>query len=168
MDLQRGTWKSKDDQGFDAVVGNPPYDVLSTEELGYDVSKELAYFKATPTYSPAIRGKTNLYKLFICVGVNLANRDGALSYISPMALLGDDQSRGVRRLLLERTGLTAIESFPQKDDPRRRVFPEAKLSTAVFATKGSYSDNPFCLRTHPSRFIEEASPELRVKRDFCL
>ena len=32
---------------------------------------------------------------------------------------------------------TGIEAFPQKDDPSKRVFPEAKLSTAVFGmTKG--------------------------------
>ena len=52
--------------GFDAVIGNPPYDVLATEELGYDVSDDLSFYEAAEVYEPAIRGKKNLYKLFIC------------------------------------------------------------------------------------------------------
>jgi hypothetical protein len=49
--------------GFDAVIGNPPYDVLASEELGYDVSQDLAFYEAARVYEPAIRGKKNLYKL---------------------------------------------------------------------------------------------------------
>ena len=162
VDLRGGRWKAKNEQGFDAVVGNPPYDVLSTKEIGYDVSQDLAYFRTTPAYSHAIGSKINLYKLFICRGVMLVNDKGIFSYITPMALLGDVQSRGIRRLLLEQTGLTLIESFPQKDDPLRRIFSEAKLPTSMFVTKGLYSDDSFLLRTHSGRFIEEGSPMLRV------
>ena len=46
VDLERKTWKPKDKQGFDAIFGNPPYDVLATEELGYDVSQDLSYYKS--------------------------------------------------------------------------------------------------------------------------
>ena len=66
VDLGRGRWKPKNEQGFDAVVGNPPYDVLATKELGFDVSVELSYFRTIPLYTAAVRGKINLYKLFIC------------------------------------------------------------------------------------------------------
>jgi len=163
VNLDRKTWKSKGQQGFDAVVGNPPYDVLAIEELGYDVSQELEYYKATGTYTPAIRGKTNLYKLFICRGVTLLARRGAFSFIVPMALLGDDQAREVRRVLLEKTGLVAVESFPQKDDPRRRVFYEAKLSTAVFVTRGETTNRPLLVRSHPGRVIEDNSDHLLVR-----
>ena len=52
--------------GFDAVIGNPPYDVLASEELGYDVSDDLSFYEASQVYEPAIRGKKNLYKIFIC------------------------------------------------------------------------------------------------------
>jgi len=144
------------------VIGNPPYDVLASEELGYDVSRDLAFYEATPLYEPAIRGKKNLYKLFICRGANLMNVTGGFSFIVPMALLGDDQAVGVRRLLLERTGLIAVEAFPQKDDPHNRVFPEAKLSTAVFVTRAKPTGQRFTARTHAGRFIESCSPNLSV------
>ena len=122
------------------MIGNPPYDVLASEELGFDVSQDLEFYENSPAFEPAIRGKKNLYKLFICRGSELIGKSGAFSYIVPMALLGDDQSAGVRRNLLEKTGLVLIESFPQKDDPENRVFKEAKLSTTLFVTRSSPSD----------------------------
>jgi hypothetical protein len=149
--------------GFDAVIGNPPYDVLASEELGYDVSEYLAFYESTPVYEPAIRGKKNLYKLFICRGMTVIQESATFSFIVPMALLGDDQSADVRRMLLEKTGLIAIEAFPQKDDPYNRVFQEAKLSTAIFVTRGKSTGLIFRIRTHRGKLIDGKSPTLRVK-----
>ena len=163
VDLGRSKWKSKDTQGFDAVVGNPPYDVLASEELGYDVSDSAKYFRINPVYGPAVRGKLNLYKLFICQASSLAALDGLFSFIVPMGLLGDDPARGIRRLLLEQKQLIAVESFPQKDDPRRRVFPEAKLSCAVFAAKNRPLRESFPISVHAAQFIEAPSDCLSVK-----
>ena len=59
--------------------------------------------------------------------------------------------------------LNAVESFPQKDDPRRRVFAEAKLATTVFVAKGQFSDDSFSVRTHSSRFIDESSQQLQIR-----
>ena len=82
-----------------------------------------------------------------------------------MPLLGDDQAAGVRKLLLEQTGLIAIEAFPQKDDSNNRVFPEAKLATTIFVTKAKSSGARFRVHTHPGRLIEETSPTLLVAPD---
>lgn len=157
-----GKGMEKEYPGFDAVVGNPPYDVLASEELGFDVSQDLEFFENTTLFEAAIRGKKNLYKLFICRGIALTKKLGGFSFIVPMALLGDDQSAGVRRYLLEKTGLVRIESFPQKDDPTNRVFPEAKLSTTIFVTRASSMERSFNLRTHPGRLIENDSPLLEL------
>ena len=165
IDLGCSTWKRKEEQGFDAVVGNPPYDVLSTKELGYDSSPYLNYFRSIPVYTPAARGKINLYKLFICRAIALTSLSGALSFITPMALLGDDQARGVRQLILTGSELKSVESFPQKDNSLKRVFLEAKLSTAVFAIRGQYSGQAFSVRTHPAGLIEYQSNTLQVTPD---
>ena len=163
VDLERGTWKHKDDQGFDVVVGNPPYDVLASEELGYDVSASAGYLRINPVYGHAVRGKLNLYKLFICQASSLAALNGMFSFIVPMGLLGDDPARGMRRLLLEQKQLVAVESFPQKDDPRRRVFPEAKLSCAVFVARSKPSEEFCMIRVHTAQFIKASSDCLLVK-----
>lgn len=151
-----------DNAGFDAVVGNPPYDVLASEELGYDVSQLQGFIRGSELYAPAVKGKQNLYKVFICRSLALAREPGSLSFIVPMALLGDEQSSGVRKLLLHGAALRRIEAFPQKDDPKRRVFEEAKLSTCVFVADHSSSSAPFEARTHPGREIEQTSAVLRL------
>jgi len=146
--------------GFDAVIGNPPYDVLASEELGYDVSADLEFYESVSAFAPAIRGKKNLYKLFICRGAGLMSSSGAFAFIVPMALLGDDHAAGVRRLLVENTGISAIEAFPQKDDPHNRVFPEAKLATTIFVTHAQSQNGRFTVRTHTGRYIAAESPKV--------
>ena len=155
--------ETTDEAGFDAVVGNPPYDVLAEKELGYDVSDEIGFFKSQPVFQPAIRGKNNLYKLFICRGLDVTGSGGMFSFIVPMALLGDDQSADVRRMLLNDATLQLIEAFPQKDDPRRRVFREAKLSTTVFVVHAAQADLPFCSRTHPANKVDAGSSCLTIR-----
>ena len=151
--------------GFDAVVGNPPYDVLAEKELGYDISEELGFYKGISIFDPAIRGKNNLYKLFICRGIGDTKQTGYLSFIVPMALLGDNHSAGVRQLLLEESSLENIEVFPQKDDSKNRVFFEAKLSTSIFVTKKDIIGSEFILRLHPGNDLKIYSNELKIPSD---
>src|SRR5205823_5635331 len=109
----------------------PPYDVLSEKETGRDISAFQAFVKATAIYKPSLIGKNNLYKLFICRALSLLGTTGRLGFITPMALLGDEITSEIRRALFAIGTFEAIEAFPQKDDSERRVFPEAKLSTAI-------------------------------------
>jgi len=145
-----------DGGGFDAVIGNPPYDVLSVDELGDEVSRDLAFYDASNLYRPAMRGARNLYKLFICRGADALTKKGALSFITPMSLLGDDQAVDIRKLLLKKTTLSAIEAFPQKDNQKNRVFPEAKLSTAIFTARAVLAETPFVVRTHGGRYLDDS------------
>ncbi len=150
--------------GFDVVIGNPPYDVLAEKELEADLEHALAYFRSAPVFGPACGGKMNLYKLFICRGVRLLEKGGRIGHIVPMALLGDEQAVGVRKLLLNDNAITAVEAFPQKDDARDRVFEDAKLSTCVFVTARTDADVEFRSRVHPGKVIEPGSPSLLIRR----
>jgi hypothetical protein len=149
--------------GFDCVVGNPPYDVLAEKELGRNVDELLGFFNNGSIFEPAHRGKQNLYKLFICRGVHLLRQGGRLGHIVPMPLLGDEQAAGVRKHLLTNTCLAAVEAFPQKDDPKNRVFEDAKLSTCVFVTANKTDDLPFRSRVHPGKTIEPSSPSVVIR-----
>ncbi len=152
------------DAGFDAVIGNPPYDVLSERESGRNLAALRAFIDHDHGYQPSERGKNNLYKLFICRALDLLANGGYFSFITPMAVLGDDQAADLRRHMLSVGSFTGIEAFPQKDDPAKRVFPEAKLSTAVFAmrkdTPEAASQGGFRARVHPAATIDPGSPSL--------
>ncbi len=158
--------RRRGDAGFDAVIGNPPYDVLSELETGRNLDAFRAFIAFGDQYRPSIRGKNNLYKLFICRAVQLLNGNGRLGFIVPMPLLGDDQAAGIRRLLLDTGRFDSIEAFPQKDDVARRVFPEAKLSTVAFTfQKTSNAEErrkPFVSRVHPAQWIVPDSPSLQL------
>ena len=119
--------------GFDAIIGNPPYEVLSAKESGYDPTDLKTFVGHESLYKPAVRGKQNLYKLFICRGLDLLKDRGRFGFIVPMALLGDDQAADLRRHMIAAGDFVGIEAFPQKDNPKKRVFEDAKLSTTVFA-----------------------------------
>jgi hypothetical protein len=115
-------------------------------------------------YAPSLRGKNNLYKLFVCRALELTSQRGRVGFITPMAILGDDQAAALRRLIFDLGAFTSVETFPQKDVPGRRVFPEAKLSTAAFTILKSSNledkQRRFQARVHPGRFIVKTSPSL--------
>ncbi|MEX0716288.1 MAG: N-6 DNA methylase [Planctomycetaceae bacterium] len=153
--------------GFDAVIGNPPYDVLSELETGHDLSILRAVVARDPAYRPSHGGKNNLYKLFVCRGLELLADDGYLGFITPMAILGDAQAAELRRAILAAGTFTDVDSFPQKDDPRNRVFPEAKLSTAVVVLRKARENGSvrFTCRVHPGRELGLPTGMMSVARD---
>ena len=154
------------DAGFEAIIGNPPYDVLSELETQSDLSAFRAVIADDPVYEPSLRGKNNLYKLFVCKSLELLSAGGYLGFITPMAVLGDDQAADLRRQMVKVGSFRAIEAFPQKDNPDNRIFREAKLSTAVFILskdiETAEARRPFRARVHPGKRIEENSPSLAL------
>jgi len=156
----------REEAGFDAVVANPPYDVISEKETGHDLTSFKEFLKAQLVYKPSFRGKNNYYKLFICLALALLREGGRMGFITPMAVLGDDQAADIRRKIFEIGAFTSIEAFPQKDNSARRIFPEAKLSTAVFSLLKTEDEKlksqKFESRVQPRKYIEEDSPKLTL------
>jgi len=152
--------------GFDAVIGNPPYDVLSEAETGKDLSVLRSVIDHTPVYAPSKRGKNNLYKLFVCRSLQLLADGGYLGFITPMAVLGDDQAAELRRMMLGSGRFVRINAFPQKDNPQKRVFPEAKLSTAVYILQKTADvaeqGRRFPSDVHPGRELSEVQASLHL------
>ena len=163
VDLGRSTWKRKEDQGFDVVVGNPPYDELSEHALGRDLP-EKDFFKEQPLYADAAGGRLNVFRPFILRSVTLLVLGGYHSFIVPMALLGDKFTELLRRRLLTDGVLRSVAAFPQKDDPRNRVFFEAKLSTCVYVLENrSNIDEPISIKVYPGRSFEDASASYALR-----
>ncbi len=164
VDLGRGTWKRDDEQGFDAVVGNPPYDELSEHAAGHPLP-EKTYLKAQQIYAAAHGGRLNVFRPFIIRAVTLLVSGGYHSYIVPMGLLADKFTEPLRRQLLTDGVLRSVTAFPQKDDPRNRVFFEAKLSTCIYVIENENRPNkPISISFYPARTFDDdpRSYSLRV------
>ena len=150
--------------GFDIILGNPPYEVLSEKESGQNIDHMKRFIELDTQLAPTRVGKNNLYKLFIARSVNLLADGGYLSFIVPMTLLGDRQASGIRRLLLSRGQFSEIHTFPQKDNVARRVFPDAKLATALFVYRSLAQDQRkgerFASYVHSDQFIDESTAQL--------
>ncbi|MGA3133279.1 MAG: DNA methyltransferase [Terracidiphilus sp.] len=158
-----------DKNGFHAIIGNPPYEVLASKETGTDVEPLKGFAKSQSDFHAAFVGKVNLYKLFICRSLALLADGVFFGFIVPMALIGDKQALGIRDLIFRLGSFRQIDAFPQKDDPKNRVFPEAKLSTVVFSMQKSVQTDSrnkrFSSTRHPGRTFEPKSPTLTLSAE---
>ena len=119
--------------GFDAIVGNPPYDVLEKERgaSSWPHAALSDYVRLRTAYEAALGGKLNLFRFFVVQSLALLRNEGRLGMIVPLALLADVSCARTRQHLLLWSNDLEADCFPQKDNPRRRVFLTAKLSTVV-------------------------------------
>ena len=157
VDLEGGRWKSKEKQGFDAVVGNPPYDELSEHSAGR-VLPEKEFIAGQALYSDARGGRLNVFRPFVIRAVSLLTSGGRHSFIVPMGLLGDKFTEALRRRLLNDGILRSVAAFPQKDNPKNRVFFEAKLSTCIYVVDNRpLPDEPITVAFYPGSSFAEQS-----------
>jgi hypothetical protein len=143
--------------GFNAIIGNPPYDELSEVALGR-VLDEKEYFRAAPIYANAVTGRVNLYRLFIARALSVLLKNGFHSFIVPMSLLGDRFTFELRKEMLAKADFLLIEAFPQKDDPNNRVFFDAKLPTCIYLLQKCPARSKFRVRIHPGKEVLMSSP----------
>lgn len=154
----------RDNGGFDAVVGNPPYDELSEEARGSEID-EISYLQVTSYMMPAMGHRINLYRLFIVQALRVVHSEGWHGFIVPLSLLADQFTFNLRKYLLETAQIQLIEQFPQKDDPYDRVFPDAKLSTCIYVVRKDIpKENQVYVRTHPGRYIRNESPSYTTQQ----
>jgi type I restriction-modification system DNA methylase subunit len=116
--------------GFDAIIGNPPYGALFSED-------ELNYFRNR--YQTSVwRGES--YLMFIEQGIKLLKKNGYLGFIIPDTLTNLGFTKPVREFLLRNSRLKEIVRLPSN------VFIQASVDTIVLLTeKDIYTDN-----FHPS------------------
>ena len=97
----------KSDDGFDAVIGNPPY--IKIQNLRQTASEFADY--ATREYEVA-SGRFDIYALFVERGVSLTN-DRKLSYILPNKFFESGAGQSLRQFLVSNDLLSEIADFGQ-------------------------------------------------------
>ena len=116
---------SRKNPGFDCVIGNPPYVVVSNEFYSQEMVRYLNCYKVA-------QYKTDLFHLFIEKGIHLLHKDGYLGFIVPNPWLTLKFTDKLRKYILENTCIKELVLL--KDI----VFQDANVYTALlFLTKHS-------------------------------
>ncbi len=148
--------------GFDIIIGNPPYDLLLPSERDGAFSQTLKYLRNTPLYEPSLGGRTNLFRYFVVRSLTLLNKGGFLGFIIPLAVINDESSTALRKFILENFQIIILDNFPQKDNPNKRIFYEAKLSTCILIVKNTSPKDNFKVRTFPANSFQDIHNEYEL------
>ena len=94
----------KEKQGFDIVIGNPPYGLINKKQnqnTSISANKyEIEVYKKKNIYKPAKGGIINIFRLFVCKSFDLLRDNGHLSLIFPMAFMCDLSAKSLREYIL--------------------------------------------------------------------
>ncbi len=113
--------------GFDIVIGNPPYFVYQENHVG-----EIKELRDVKEYKIAFGGKLNAYKLFIASALgSMCREEGIMCVICQNSLLADRQATNLRQYILEHAQFLSIDSFPERDSKKKRVFESVKMSVCI-------------------------------------
>lgn len=127
-------WMFDIKDGFDVVIGNPPY--VDLKALPNKIVKQI--FKDFIT----AQNRINLYSTFIEKGITLLNTNGVLAYINPNSMLVNESYEKLRVLLIN--GVEKIIKLPDS------VFDNVTVETIILISrkvskkpfvKGSYFSN---------------------------
>ncbi|MDP2208563.1 MAG: Eco57I restriction-modification methylase domain-containing protein [Bacteroidota bacterium] len=138
--------------GFDAVVGNPPYEITLGKESksNYKELKNINdYFKKK--YSK-ISGEINLYKVFTEKAINILGKGGYFGYIMPTSLLNDLSNLELRKFIFNRFSEVEINQFPEK----AKVFKNVTQDVCIYLCNDNKTTECVLLRTgilEPSKLL---------------
>jgi hypothetical protein len=136
------------DGGFDAVIGNPPWEMLRADdgasaagEKG-ERSSVLRFTRDSGLYHAQSHGHANQYHLFVERALWLARPDGRVALVVPSGIAHDHGSAALRHLLLRQSRVESIIGF----DNRTGVFPIHRSVRFVLltATRGGETARVRC------------------------
>jgi len=107
--------------GFDVVIGNPPYVRVQTLQLTQ--SEFMPIYRKN--YKSAT-GSFDIYALFVEMGYTVLNKNGLLSYILPHKFFQATFGVGLRKILTERRALKQVVRFGAE-----QVFDEVTTYTCL-------------------------------------
>jgi hypothetical protein len=109
--------------GFDAVIGNPPWEVLRGDSGAGDARRAAAlassrlttFARGSGVYALQRDGHANLFQLFVERSLALVRRGGRIGVLLPSGFATDHGCAALRRQLLDRTTVDAWVSVENRD-----------------------------------------------------
>ena len=108
--------------GFDAVVGNPPWEMLRRDPRAgtqHANSSTIRFIRESGLFPSCARGHVNLYQPFIDRALSIVRPGGRVGLVLPWGLASDDGAATLRHRLLEQDGLDTVVGL----DNARGLFP---------------------------------------------
>jgi len=158
IDLDRADWKQ--DGGFDAVIGNPPYVQLSMDRRLRDRYQN--YFLAT--YKSSM-GRLNTFAFFICRGMQLCRTFGRSSMIVPNTFLTMSYYKELRQMILAEAHIEELLLFDELP------FEEAVVENVVYILEqiaDCESDDEHCVSIlfPTARMVNEDTPRHTIPQSY--
>ena len=154
-------WMFNINDGFDIVIGNPPYGVINKKQnKGESVTVPPLVFKKykeLKKYKSAQGGMLNIFRLFVVQSFYLLKRGGVFSEIFPLAFACDVSAYKLREFVQKECSIISLEAFPERDNPKKRVFENAKISVCILTMLAKANKKcVFNLRINTDRFVDFA------------
>jgi adenine-specific DNA-methyltransferase len=148
-------WMFSLDNGFDVVIGNPPY--LRVQGLQQTQSEFISYYRER--YKSAT-GNFDLYALFIERGYELLSPTGMLAYIVPHKFFQASFGEGLRRLLTAKKALAEVVRFGAA-----QVFEESTTYTCLLFLTSQPQDDFKLFEVRSLDTGEEVLQLARLRRE---
>jgi hypothetical protein len=124
--------------GFDAVIGNPPWEMVRGDSGGEDAraarradARRLTDFvRESGIYQVDGSAHANLYQLFLERALQLVRRGGRIGLVLPSGFVSDAGGAPLRRHLFDRAEVDAITGL----DNREAIFPIHRSTRFVLLT----------------------------------
>ena len=157
-------------QGFDIVIGNPPYGAKLSEE---DKAVYKKIYVTSQTIKGVQKGSLDTYTLFIEMGYNMLRPDATLTYIVPISFTSSEALTGVHKLLLDNCQSIKVSSYAVRPEP---VFPNAMVNTSIIRFEKTLSP---CKRIFTTKMYRKKGNDFSLKKlvdnlqfaevkDYCL
>jgi very-short-patch-repair endonuclease len=111
--------------GFDVVIGNPPYGASYPAEHKKYFQK---YYLSTKTIKGVQKGSLDTFSIFIEHGYMSLKENGCLIFIVPISITSSDSMTGLHRLLEDNCKTIKVSSYSVRPQP---VFENAVVNTSI-------------------------------------
>ena len=142
--------------GFDLIIGNPPYGLSRDQQISSSENEELK-----DRYSCIRAGKLNKYMLFMYRSFELLKDNGVLSLVVPNSWLGIKSAHKLRKLFLALGVIRKISLFEQL------VFDDPGFEATTFIIQRNKAID-FDVSRYKSHLDLIPVQSCKVKNSFCL